>query len=291
MVFSPVWRAIEPRRPCNTSCQKLGKDSKGTIAPAPEAAGGPAHLEPPEPPLSKQLSPPHFHGSYFHVSLGQRCQRLKGQISCARGYQYPCVPGSARVPMIQEAAPRPHLVPTETDPSPPGQPREHTRKWQCWSLACMHAKSLQSCPTLCDPMDSSPPSSSVHRILQARSLEWVAISFSNACLHVTSFQSCPTLCDPMDRNPPGSSVHGILQVRILGQVTISSSRGSSQPRDQTPVSCIAGRFFTSEVGIKPQLNSRVREVKEEDWKPFHQLYERQIKSTQSTRQTLCLWNI
>ena len=109
-------------------------------------------------------------------------------------------------------------------------------------------------------MDSSPPNSSVHGILQARSLEWVAISFSNACLHATSLQSCPTLCDPMDRNPPGSSVHGILQVRILEQVTISSSRGSSQPRDQTPVSCIAGRFFTSEVGIKPQLNSRVREV-------------------------------
>ena len=42
----------------------------------------------------------------------------------------------------------------------------------------MHAKSLQSCPTLCDPMDSSPPGSSVHGILQARILEWVAISFS-----------------------------------------------------------------------------------------------------------------
>ena len=47
----------------------------------------------------------------------------------------------------------------------------------------MHAKSLQLCPTLCDPMDSSPPGSSIHRILQARILEWVAISFSNACMH------------------------------------------------------------------------------------------------------------
>ena len=47
---------------------------------------------------------------------------------------------------------------------------------------CMHAKSLQSCPTLCDPMDSSPSGSSVHRILQARILEWVAISFSHVCL-------------------------------------------------------------------------------------------------------------
>ena len=42
------------------------------------------------------------------------------------------------------------------------------------------AKSLQSCPTLCDPIDSSPPGFSVHGILQARTLEWVAISFSNA---------------------------------------------------------------------------------------------------------------
>ena len=43
-----------------------------------------------------------------------------------------------------------------------------------------YAKSLQSCPTLCDPRDSSPPGSSVPGILQARTLEWVAISFSNA---------------------------------------------------------------------------------------------------------------
>ena len=45
---------------------------------------------------------------------------------------------------------------------------------------CVHAKSLQSCPTPSDPMDCSPPGSSVHGILQARILEWVAISFSNA---------------------------------------------------------------------------------------------------------------
>ena len=42
------------------------------------------------------------------------------------------------------------------------------------------AKSLQSCPTLCDPIDGSPPGSQVPEILQARALEWVAISFSNA---------------------------------------------------------------------------------------------------------------
>ena len=42
-------------------------------------------------------------------------------------------------------------------------------------------KSLQSCPTLCDPRDSSPPDSPIPRILQARTLEWAAISFSSSC--------------------------------------------------------------------------------------------------------------
>ena len=46
--------------------------------------------------------------------------------------------------------------------------------------AAAAAKSLQSCPTLCDPIDGSPPGSSVPAILQARTLEWVAISFSSA---------------------------------------------------------------------------------------------------------------
>ena len=47
--------------------------------------------------------------------------------------------------------------------------------------AAAAAKSLQSCPTLCYPMDGSPPGSPVPGILQARTLEWVAIFFSNAC--------------------------------------------------------------------------------------------------------------
>ena len=57
-------------------------------------------------------------------------------------------------------------------------------------------------------------------------------------------QSCPTLYDPMDYSPSGSSVHGILQARVLEWVAMPSSRGSSQPRDQTQVSHITGRFFT-----------------------------------------------
>ena len=56
--------------------------------------------------------------------------------------------------------------------------------------------------------------------------------------------SVVSLCDPMDCSPPGSSVHEVFQARILERVAISFSMGSSQSRDQTQVSCIAGRFFT-----------------------------------------------
>ena len=78
------------------------------------------------------------------------------------------------------------------------------------TAAAAAAKSLQSYPTLCDPIDGSLPGSSAPGILQARTLEWVAISFSNACMHAKSLQSCMTLCDPIDSSPPGSTVRRIL---------------------------------------------------------------------------------
>ena len=56
-------------------------------------------------------------------------------------------------------------------------------------------------------------------------------------------QLCPTLCDPIDGSPPGSPIPGILQARTLEWVAMPFSRGSSQPRDRTQVSHIAGRFF------------------------------------------------
>ena len=64
-------------------------------------------------------------------------------------------------------------------------------------------------------------------------------------------QSCPTLCDSMDCSPPGSSVHGIFQARILEWVAMPYSRGSSQPRDGTQVSCTACGFLPSELPGKP----------------------------------------
>ena len=94
----------------------------------------------------------------------------------------------------------------------------------------------QSCPTPWDPMDYSPPGSAVHEILQARILEWVAISLSRGSSQprdgtwvsrtAADFlpseplrsdqirsvaQSCPTLCDPMNRSMPGLPVHHQLQ--------------------------------------------------------------------------------
>jgi len=87
------------------------------------------------------------------------------------------------------------------------------------------AKSLQSCPTLCDPIDGSPPGSPVPGILQARTLEWVAISFSNASKWKGKVKSLSHvwLNDPMNCSLPGSSVHGIFQARVLEWVAIAFS--------------------------------------------------------------------
>jgi len=99
-------------------------------------------------------------------------------------------------------------------------------------LQCMKVKSerevTQLCLTLSDPMDCSPPGSSMHGILQARVLEWGAIAFSMERLTIgetgscsdgwghaqfssvqfsSAAQSCPTLCDPMNHSSPGLPVH------------------------------------------------------------------------------------
>ena len=80
----------------------------------------------------------------------------------------------------------------------------HLFSWCLVVVCCMlaaAAKSLESCLTLCDPIDGSPPASTFRGMLQARVLEWVAISFSNAWKvkrESEVAQSCPTLSDPMD---------------------------------------------------------------------------------------------
>ena len=80
------------------------------------------------------------------------------------------------------------------------------------------AKSLQSCPTLCDPIDSSPPGSPGPWDSPGEDTA-VGCHFLLQCMKVKSqsevAQSCPTLSDPMDCSLPGSSVHGIFQTRVL----------------------------------------------------------------------------
>ena len=73
-------------------------------------------------------------------------------------------------------------------------------------------------------------------------------------------KSCPTLCDPTDCSLPGPSVHGISQPRILDWVAIFFSRGSSQPRSQTHISHIAGRFFTDWATRKAKLGLKRKAV-------------------------------
>ena len=90
------------------------------------------------------------------------------------------------------------------------------------------AKSLQSCPTLCDLIDGSPPGSPVSGILQARILEWVATSFSNAWKWKVKEKSLSRarLRDPMDCSLPGFSLHGIFHARVLEWVAIAFSWGT-----------------------------------------------------------------
>ena len=92
------------------------------------------------------------------------------------------------------------------------------------AAAAAAAKSLQSCPSLWDPTDGSPPGSPVPGILQARTLEWVPISFSNAWkwkVKVKWLSGVQLFTTPWSL--PGSSIHGIFQARVLewGAITFS----------------------------------------------------------------------
>ena len=125
-------------------------------------------------------------------------------------------------------------------------------------------------PTLCDPVDWSLAGSSVHGVLQARILGWVAISSSRRSSRLRDrtqvsriagrrFTGWATRAASKWGEVRGKwkslscvrlfatpwTVRGILQARILVWVAFPFSRGSSQPRDWTQVSCIAGRFSTS----------------------------------------------
>ena len=89
--------------------------------------------------------------------------------------------------------------------------------WSCSIYYTVAAKSRQSCPTLCDPIDSSPLSSRPWDSPGKNT--GVGCHFLLQCMKVKSesevAQSCPTLRDPMDCSLPGSSIHGIFQARVL----------------------------------------------------------------------------
>ena len=117
------------------------------------------------------------------------------------------------------------------------------------------------------------PGSSVHGILQARILEWVAISFFRGSSRPRDQTRVSCTADRVftkwamreaQRESESDSVlsdslqpivHGILQARILEWVAFPFSRGSSQPRDQTQISHIAGRFFTSWATRETHVNA------------------------------------
>ena len=90
-----------------------------------------------------------------------------------------------------------------------------------------------------------PPS----HVLAGAFFEWLALFMFLLCVCV---QMCPNVCDSMGCSLPGFTVHGIFQARIPDWAVITYSRGSFQSRDQTCISCIAGRLFTTDT---------IREVK------------------------------
>ena len=98
--------------------------------------------------------------------------------------------------------------------------------------AATAAKSLQSCLTLCDPIDGSPPGPAVPGDSPGKNTR-VGCHFFLQCMKVKSesevAQSCPTLSNPMDCSLPGYSIHGIFQARVLEWSTIAfSDTGDSQ---------------------------------------------------------------
>ena len=114
------------------------------------------------------------------------------------------------------------------------------------------AKSCQSCSTLCDPIDGSPPGSAVPGILQARTLEWGAISFSNAWKWKVKVKllSHVRLSDPMDWSPPGSSIRGIFQAWVLEWGAIAFSERC--PLDRT---IMKGWHATCQVEDRPHFSA------------------------------------
>ena len=149
---------------------------------------------------------------------------------------------------------------------------------ESFSVFCVCACSVtQPCLTLCDTMDCSPPGSSVFRILQARMLEWET-SLVVQWLRLQACNAGAPGFDPWSENQiphaettvccnedwrsdlaqPNKNKNELKKHKNTGVGCLPSSRGSSWPRDQTCVSCIIGRFFTSEPLENPTVFKLIR---------------------------------
>ena len=117
------------------------------------------------------------------------------------------------------------------------------------------AKSLQSCPTLCDPIDDSPSGSPVPGDSPGKNTG-VVCHFLLQCMKVKSesevAQSCLTLSDSMDCSLPGSSIHGIFQARVLEWGAIAFSRKAEEPEIKLPTS--AGSLKKQESSRKTSID-------------------------------------
>ena len=155
---------------------------------------------------------------------------------------------------------RPHRRQPPRLPHPWDSPGKNTGVGCHFLLQCMKVKSesevAQSCSTLSDPMDCSPPGSSVHGIFQARVLEWgtiitgikMTLYFSKHDQIRSVAQSCPTLCDPMNRSTPGLTVHHQLPEFTQTHVhrvsdAIQPSHPLSSPFSSCPQSLPASESF------------------------------------------------
>ena len=133
-----------------------------------EFPGSPGGAVVPNPPASAG------HGC-LSPGLGDSTQ---GQLAPCDITAGPECPGTESSECLSEWMPR--WIPDRRNNKSCGEKQQEEEVNQPPAAATAAAKSLQLCPTLCDPIDSSPPGSPVPGILQARTLEWVAISFSNA---------------------------------------------------------------------------------------------------------------
>ena len=124
------------------------------------------------------------------------------------------------------------------------------------------AKSLQSCLTLCNPIDGSPPGSPVLGF--SRQEHWSGLPFPSP-MHESErevTQSCPTLCDPMGCSLPGSSAHGIFQAKVLEWGAIAFSLIEARP-------CLNELRLQAD---RRHRQSRQRREKSEHWNCFTVIY-------------------